>query len=343
MKKIIRVASVAIAATALGIGLFFYNELALKPTVPKDIADPVVLIPSGSSYDDVVAMLRDRKMLGNEKIFHALAERMSFKKEPMRAGRFEVRPGWSMIDLIRHLRNGKQAPVNVVLTNQRLTENVAAKVARFIEPDSAAIWAVFQDLEILSELGYTPETLMSLFIPNTYQLFWTSTPKEFLERMEAEHNKFWNDTRRAKAEALGLSPAEVYTLASIVEKETLQDAEKTRMAGVYLNRLKQDMRLQADPTSVFARRDFNTRRVTDYHTKFDSPYNTYVYKGLPPGPIAMSSISSIDAVLGAENHDYLYFCAIGDGTGFHNFARTLAAHKRNAQTYRDNLRKRGLR
>lgn len=343
MKKITRISLVAIAATALGVGLFFYNELAIKAAVPRDIADPILLIPNGSSYEDVVDILRKRNMLGNEQIFHPLADRMHFKRENMRAGRFKVEPGWSMIDLIKHLRNGRQEPINVVLTNERLPENVAAKVARFIEPDSAAIWAAFQNEEVLNNLGYSPETLMSLFIPNTYQLFWTSTPIDFLERMQTEHNRFWNDTRRAKAEALGLSPTEVYTLASIVEKETLQDSEKTRMAGVYLNRLKQNMRLQADPTSVFARRDFNTRRVTEYHTKFDSPYNTYVYKGLPPGPIAMSSISSIDAVLSAEDHDYLYFCAIGDGTGFHNFARTLAAHKRNAQTYRDNLRKRGLR
>ncbi|MCB0634167.1 MAG: endolytic transglycosylase MltG [Saprospiraceae bacterium] len=343
MKKIILVTLVAVSVTAFGVGLFYYNELAVQAAVPRDIEDPIVQIPTGATYGEVVDLLRKRNMLGNEQLFHWLAEQMNYKREEMRAGQFQLKPGWSMIELIRHLRGGKQEPVKVVLTTERLPENVAAKTARFIEPDSATIWATFQDKEVLDKLGYTPETLMSLFIPNTYQLFWTTTPEQFLERMQAEHDKFWNDTRRAKAEVRGLSPAEVYTLASIVEKETLQDKEKTRMAGVYLNRLKQGMRLQADPTSVFARRDFNTRRVTDYHTKFDSPYNTYLYAGLPPGPIAMASISSIDAVLGAEEHDYLYFCAVGDGTGFHNFARTLDAHNRNAQIYRDNLRKRGLR
>jgi UPF0755 protein len=343
MKRTILITLLAVAVTAFGVGLFFYNELAMKAAVPKDTQDPILLIPNGTSYDEVVAMLRERNMMSNEQLFDWLADKMSYKKDKMRAGRFRVEPGWSMIELLRHLRNGKQEPVNVVLTNERLPEQVAAKVARFIEPDSGSVYSAFRDTQLLQRLGYTPETLMSLFIPNTYQFFWTTTPEEFLERMQAEHDKFWNDTRRTKAAALGMSPTEVYTLASIVEKETLQDSEKTRMAGVYLNRLRQNMRLQADPTSVFARRDFNTRRVTDYHTKFDSPYNTYLYKGLPPGPIAMSSISSIDAVLSAENHDYLYFCAKGDGTGFHNFARTLEAHNRNAQLYRDNQRRRGLR
>ncbi|PHN02680.1 endolytic transglycosylase MltG [Flavilitoribacter nigricans] len=343
MKKTILIALIAVAVTALGIALYYYNQLAIKAAVPRDLQDPIVLIPSNSSYEEVVAILRERNMLGNEQLFHQMTKRMGYRRDPMRNGRFAVEPGWSMIELIRHLRNGKQDPVDVVLTNERLLENVAAKVARFIEPDSLSVITTFKDPEILQQMGFTEETLMSLFIPNTYELFWNTTPGEFLERMQKEHDRFWNNGRLEKAKALDMSPAEVYTLASIVEKETLQDSEKKRMAGVYLNRLRTNMRLQADPTSVFARRDFNTRRVTDYHTKFDSPYNTYVYKGLPPGPIAMASISSIDAVLGAEDHDYVYFCARGDGSGFHNFAKTLAAHNQNAALYRENQRKRGLR
>lgn len=343
MKKTILIAVVAISVVALGIGLFYYNELAVKAAVPKDLEDPVVHIPTNSSYEEAIQLLRERDMLGNEPLFHRLAERMSYKRDPMRAGRFELKPGWSMIELIRHLRGGKQAPVDVVLTNERLVENVAAKVARFIEPDSVTLFNTFTDPALLKKMGFTEENLMSLFIPNTYELFWNTTPVEFLERMQKEHERFWNNGRLEKAKALEMSPAEVYTLASIVEKETLQDSEKRRMAGVYLNRLRTGMRLQADPTSVFARRDFETKRVTDYHTKFDSPYNTYMYKGLPPGPIAMSSISSIDAVLNGESHDYVYFCAKGDGSGFHNFAKTLDAHNRNAAIYRENLRQRGLR
>lgn len=343
MKKILLIALVGISIAALGVGLFYYNELAVKAAVPKDLKDPVIAIPTNASYEEVVQLLREKDMLSNEQLFHQMATRMNYRRDPMRSGRFRLEPGWSLIELIRHLRGGKQEPVDVVLHNERMVENVAAKVARFIEPDSATLLHTFKDPAFLQKMGYTEETVMSLFIPNTYEVFWNTSPQEFVERMQKEHERFWNNGRLEKAKAMDMSPAEVYTLASIVEKETLQDSEKKRMAGVYLNRLKTGMRLQADPTSVFARRDFDTKRVTDYHTKFDSPYNTYLYKGLPPGPIAMPTISSIDAVLSAENHDYVYFCAVGDGTGFHNFAETLEGHNRNAARYRENLRKRGLR
>ena len=189
-----------------------------------------------------------------------------------------------------------------------------------------------------------PETAMTAFIPNTYDFYWNTDAKTFFEKMWKENEVFWSKNNRLnKAKNLNLSKEEVYTLASIVEKETNQNDEKNRMAGVYVNRLKKGMRLQADPTVVFATRDFTTKRVLDKHTQFDSPYNTYMYAGLPPGPISMASISSIDGVLNAEDHDYLYFCAKGDGTGYHSFAKTLSGHNANARRYAQNLRKRGLR
>ena len=177
---------------------------------------------------------------------------------------------------------------------------------------------------------------MTLFIPNTYEFYWNTSPEEFVRRMRIEHERFWYRSRRKQAEALDLSFAEVYTLASIIERETRQDSEKERMAGVYYNRLQQNMLLQADPTAVFASRDFNTRRVTNRHLRVNSPYNTYRYKGLPPGPITMASIASIEAVLNLEEHDLLFFCARGDGSGLHNFAATLQEHKANAALYRKN-------
>lgn len=321
-----------------------YHRYLTGARIPSDLKEYVVQIPTGSSFQEVATLLKEKGILKEPKLFEVLAERMNYIKSPMRAGQYEVKPGWNTVQLVRHLRGGKQAPVKVVLTTERMTENVAAKVARFIEADSLEIWQLFQNKDYLQEIGYTAETLMSLFIPNTYEVYWNTSPKSFMDRMIKEHERFWKQKGRlAKAKAIGLEPWEVYTLASIVEKETYKTQEKPKMAGVYLNRLEQDILLQADPTSVFARRDFNTRRVTKYHTKFDSPYNTYKYKGLPPGPIAMSSISSIDAVLDAEDHDYLFFCAKGDGSGLHNFAKTLSAHNQNAATYRANLRKRGLR
>lgn len=298
-----------------------------------------ILIPNGSTFDDVEDILEAKGLIPDVKYFRLLAEKMNYKRDKMRAGRYILEPGMSTVDMIRHLRSGKQAPVNVILTMGRLPEDVAEDVAKFLSFSQTDLEELLNDTKYLAELGYTPETVMSVFIPNTYEMYWNASPKAFMQRMAKEHKRFWDaNNRRTKAKKYNLSPAEVYTLASIVERETLQNGEKKRMAGVYLNRLRIGMLLQADPTSVFARKDFTATRVTDYHTKYDSPYNTYMYKGLPPGPISMASIPSIDAVLNAESHKYMYFCAKGDGSGFHNFAKTLAAHNKNAEVYRRNVR-----
>lgn len=326
----------------LGVVYYFYAKVTGSNVLATDEQTVFLEIPRGTSFDSLTQMLITKGLVEEPGLFRELAQRLNYQADPVRSGRFAIHPGMNLAELIRHLRKGKQAPVLVVLTTEREITDVAAKVARFIEPDSAALSALFHDQIYLDSIGYSRENLMSLFIPNSYEFFWNTTPRGFVNRMLREHQSFWAKEKRAKkAELLKLSPTEVYTLASIVEKETLQNDEKRRMAGVYYNRLSVDMKLQADPTAVFARRDFNTRRVTNYHLKFDSPYNTYRYKGLPPGPIAMASISSIDAVLNHEKHDYLYFCAKGDGSGYHTFAKTLAAHKRNAKIYRENRKRRG--
>ncbi len=343
MKSSIRILLALLMVTLVAGGIYVYNTV-IGGGVPLQLADRFVEIPTGSIFDEVTKILKNQGVIHNEKVFRAVATRMEYPRTPMRSGRFEVKPGWSVIQLVRHLRSGPQAPVELVLTNERMVENIAAKAARFIEPDSLAILSLLQDEAYIQNLGYNRHNLMTLFIPNTYQVFWNITPQQFVERMQKEHDAFWNKNNRLqKAEALGMTPAEVYTLASIVEKETNQNVEKARIAGVYLNRLRIGMRLQADPTAVFATRDFETRRVTEYHLKFDSPYNTYMYAGLPPGPIAMSSIASIDAVLNPEQHEYIFFCAIGDESGLHAFAKTLAEHNQNVARYVRNLRERGLR
>lgn len=326
-------------------GLFF----AWKPLksiyfsgVPGHLEREFLLIPAGATFEQVMDSLKTGDFISDEGDFRWLAEKMKYKRDVMRAGRYKIEPGWTNRDLIRHLRAGKQAPVNVVLNNERLPEEVAGQVARFLETDSITLLNAFRDPALLAETGYTPETFISLFIPNTYEMFWNTDAKGFVKRMVKEHDAFWNkNNRREKARALGLSPEQVYTLASIVERETNTAAEKPAIAGVYLNRLKIDMPLQADPTCVFATRDFATRRVTEFHTTFDSPYNTYLYKGLPPGPISMASIASIDAVLNPEKHDYLYFCAKPDESGTHAFAASYAAHLVNAGRFQAWLRQRG--
>ncbi len=344
MTRLIRSLFIMGSLIIVGLGFYFYQSFYKKPIVTQELDDPYIQIPSGASYEEVKDLLKEKGVEIQDMTFDKTADYMNYIKDPMRSGRYKIEKGWTMVELIRHLRSGKQAPVNVVLTNERLIENVAGKASRYLEPDSLEMLHALTDASILQEIGYTDESLMSLFIPNTYELYWNTSPRQFIERMVREHKLFWNkDNRLNKAKKLGMTTNEVYTLASIVEKETLRNEERKRMAGVYLNRLEKGMRLQADPTAVFATRDFDTPRVTNYHTQFDSPYNTYMYAGLPPGPISMSSIGSIDAVLNAESHDYLYFCAVGDGSGMHNFARTLTQHNRNAQIYRDNLRRRGLR
>ena len=343
IKRLILVGLLAALVMGAIIGYPLYKTYFL-PNVPSSLEKQEVLLSTGWNFDQVLQHLHQEGFVQDSATFRSAAKRMNYIKDNMRSGRFLIQPGWTNVDLIRHLRGGKQAPVDVVLTTERMIENVAAKAARFIEPDSVTLLTAFRKPENLEKFGFTEETLMAMFIPNTYEFFWNTTPEKFLERMHKEYQKFWEtNDRMAKAEAQDLTPAEVYTLASIVEKETLQNAEKRRMAGVYLNRLEVNMKLQADPTSVFATKDFTTKQVTDYHTNFDSPYNTYRYAGLPPGPIAMASISSIDAVLNREDHKYYYFCAKGDGSGFHNFAKNLTAHNQNARIYRANLRKRGLR
>lgn len=334
-----------LALLLVGCGLF----LAWSPLnaiyfsgVPAHLDNKFVYIPTGASFEQVVDSLQAGHFIDSEDGFRWLAEKMKYKREVMRAGRYEIQPGWNNRELIAHLRAGKQAPVKVVLNNERLPEEVAGQVSRFLAVDSLTLLTTMQDPAVLAEIGYTPETLVSLFIPNTYEMFWTTDAKGFIQRMVKEHDAFWSkNDRLSKAKALGLTPEQVYTLASIVERETNTESEKPAIAGVYLNRLKINMLLQADPTCVFATRDFSTRRVTEFHTTFNSPYNTYIYKGLPPGPISMASISSIDAVLNAEKHNYLYFCARPDDSGTHAFAATYAAHLVNAGKFQSWLRQRG--
>ncbi len=341
MKKIAFIILLLFLAAA---GIWGYQKYRdyLKPNVPRNLKDTVVLIPTGSTFEEVRDLLYQGDFILDTASFRRVAEKLKYKRESMRAGRFEIQPGWTNLELVRHLRNGQQSPVDVVITEKaRLPEEVAVQAASFLEPGEEEMKRAFENDSLIRALGFKPETFISLFIPNTYEFFWNTTPGAFLERMKKEHDRFWKmNDRIGKARKLGLKPEEVYTLASIIERETNRNEEKKRIAGVYLNRLEQGIKLQADPTAVFARRDFNTSRVTHYHTKYDSPYNTYMYEGLPPGPIGMASIASIDAVLNAEKHDYIFFCAKGDGSGLHNFAKTLRGHNKNIRIYKRNLRNR---
>ena len=324
---------------------FAYNKYqdVFKPNVVEKLDDPYFYIPTNSSFDEVLHSLHEKEILLDTASFIWVADQMNYIKPKVRSGRYKLKPGWSNRELVTHLRGGKQAPVKVILNNERTIEQVAGVVAQFIEPDSQAIVGLLSDKTYLQKHGYTPATILSLFIPNTYEFFWNKSETDFFERMLKENEKFWSKNgREAKLKKQNLSKAEVYTLASIVEKETNKNDEKKRIAGVYLNRIKKGILLQADPTVVFANGDFTIRRVLNKHLKFDSPYNTYMYAGLPPGPIGMASIASIDSVLDAEDHDYIFFCAKPDLSGYHAFAKTLKGHNANANKYRRWISKRGI-
>lgn len=316
-------------------GWDFY-KINYKANVPNQLNDEYLLIPTGSTYEDLVNNLKSKGFIEDEASFRNCVEKEGLKN--VRAGRFKITAGWGNKALIRHLKIGEQAPVKVVYNYERTIENIAAKTARFVEPDSATIVAKFYDKDFLASKGLTTETLMTIFLPNTYEMFWNTTPEKIVEKMLKENDIFWNkDNRKEKAKKLldgkGLTEQEVYTLASIVEKESQNKEERPRIAGAYLNRLKINMKLQADPTCVFASKDFLTRRVTNYHLTFPSPYNTYIHTGLPPGPISIASQSSIDAVLNPEQHNYIYFCARPDESGTHAFAETFAGHNVNVAKY----------
>jgi UPF0755 protein len=240
------------------------------------------------------------------------------------------------------LRSGLQSPVNVTFNNIRTLDELAAKVGSQIEADPASLSRFFNDENNYSADGFTRQTLISVFLPDTYQLYWSLDPKGFYRRMLREYNVFWNDERLESATALKLTPVEVSTLASIIEEESSKYDEMPRIAGVYLNRLRKGIPLQADPTVKFAVNDFTIRRVLNEHLEVDSRYNTYKYSGLPPGPVRCASKPALEAVLNAEKHDYLFFVAKADFSGYHHFSRTLSEHNRYAAAYRRELNKRRI-
>lgn len=259
-------------------------------------------------------------------------------------GRYVVEPTDDLLTVYRRLRRGHQTPVRLTIPSVRRLSRLAGVLANNLMLDSTEVAEALADSTLVASLGYTTATLPSLFIPNTYEVYWDISLKAFLQRMQREHDSFWQaDNRLQRAEALGFSPEEVATLASIVDEETNYGPERARIAGLYINRLHKGMPLQADPTVKFAMGNDSLRRILNTHLRTQSPYNTYLNTGLPPGPIRIPTIASLDAVLGAEQHDYLYFCAKEDFSGSHNFARTYAEHMANARRYQNALNQRGIR
>ena len=326
-----------------GIGFYFAYDAIFDDNINNSKTSHELFIFPGDKFETITAKLVDSEIINDSKTFELVANLMSYKNGKIQAGKYVIPSTYSNRDLVSMLRSGNQKEVNLTFNNARLLEDLSGKLSKNILLDSLQILKFLSDDENLSETEFDQTTIMSLFIPNTYKVYWSISLEDLLKRMLKEHAKFWNDKRVDKASKLNLSKQEVYTLASIVDRESLAKSEKPRIAGVYLNRLSRGIPLQADPTVVFALKQFDLRRILNKHLEFDSPYNTYKYPGLPPGPVGMSSISGIDSVLDYESHDFIFFCAKPNGNGKHAFAKSLAGHNKNARAYHRWLNSRGIR
>jgi len=318
----------------------FYGRI-YETNVSLEGEQEIFYIPSDSDFEFVIDGLESKGIIDNRKSFRWVAIKKGYERS-VKPGRYKITNSISNNELVNLLRSGKQDPVMVVFNNIRTLDQVAGKIARYLEGDSAEFATYLADASLLEKYGFSKETFTSMFIPNTYEFLWTTTPEEFTGRMNREYEKFWDGERDRKAKRIEMSRAEVVTLASIVDEETLYDAENGQVAGVYMNRLERGIALQADPTLKFAKGDFTVKRILNEDKKIDSPYNTYKYRGLPPGPISIPSISAIDGVLNYEKHNYIFFCAKADFSGYHAFARSLKEHNRNARKYQKALNSRRI-
>jgi len=316
-------------------------RISLFPNVSTEKSTVEIIIPEGSSFSDVCDSLERSGAIINMSSFKRMA---GLRKYPnnIKPGRYLLNDGMSNNSLVIRLRGGMQSPVSLTFNNVRTIYELAGKISRQTTSDSTSIVKFLTDEANYKEDGFNKNTIISVFLPDTYEVYWTITPEELYKRMLKEYNLFWNDDRMSKAASIKLSPTEVSIVASIVDDEVANSEEKPVIAGVYLNRLRIGMPLQACPTIKYALNDFTITRVLTAHTKIDSPYNTYMYKGLPPGPVRCATKSGIEAVLGAKKHDYLYFAAKADFSGYHNFSTNLAQHNRYAAQYHAELNKRKI-
>jgi UPF0755 protein len=332
---------VIVVLLAVLIGGRFFRYINASNVDLTEVENEFLEIPNGASFADLKTILCNSGAIKDIESFEWVAKKKKYTTK-IKGGRYELRDGMSNNQLVNLLRSGQQSPVNLTFNNIRKLNQLASIVSQKLMLDSVELVRLFNDESYILSLGFSKQNLSAMFIPNTYQMYWNTDAKGFVNRMNKEYKRFWNEERKNKAKKIGLSPDEVSVLASIVDEETIKNDEKPTVAGLYLNRLKKNMRLQADPTVKFALDDFTIKRVLNGDKEIDSPYNTYKYAGLPPGPIRIPSIKGIDAVLNYESHKYLYMCAREDFSGYHNFATTLSQHNRNAAKYQRELNKRGI-
>lgn len=309
---------------------FYFYQVFYGSNILIEKQPEVVVIDRDDNFDSLRNMLYDNAIVDEILSFSFVAKALGYQ-DNVKPGVYLLEPDMNNLEAIRRLRAGDQIPVDITFNNVRFKEDLVEKISATTGIDETEFLDLLNDNEYLSTLGFNKETIMAMFIPNTYEVYWTISPKALFDRMKKEYEKFWTSSRRQKATALGMSPVEVSTLAAIVQDEMYIPSESPTIAGLYINRIKANMLLQADPTVKFALGDFTIQRVLIADTRIDSPYNTYKYRGLPPGPINLPTIASLDAVLNYEKHDYIYMCAREDFSGYHRFAKDLTQHNKNAR------------
>ncbi len=329
-------------ALILILGVFGYSFYQ-KIFAPAVIKKGSVYIPSNSNMDDLTKLIAD--FVEKTDDFNWVAEKKKFTKP--KGGKYTLKKGMSMNDLVNLFRSGNQTPVKVTFNNQDSLEKFAGRIAQQIEADSTTLLKAFKDSDFLKKNNFTEVSALGMYIPNQYEFYWNTSAEKFRNKMLSYYNKFWNASRIEKAKQHGLTKEQVITLASIVQKETAQIVERPKVAGLYLNRYKNNWPLEADPTIIYALKqkhgqDFIVKRVLFKDLEIKSPYNTYKNVGLPPTLIAMPDISAIDAVLSPEKHDYFFMCASIEKIGFHDFAKTLSQHNRNAAKYQRWINNQGI-
>ncbi|MCP4460600.1 MAG: endolytic transglycosylase MltG [Cytophagales bacterium] len=320
---------------------FYGYQMLYTPNINIDAEDDIVFsIDRGATFKQLQNKLYDTRVVNELVTFSFLAKVMGYD-DNVQPGHYTLTPDMTNLETIRFFRQGNP-PVKVQFQNVRTIDNLASVFSKYLAMDSAQWSQYFGEENIHSEIGFNRENMISLFLPNTYEFYYKVNPDDLMNRMKETYDKFWTEERLQKAENIGLTPQEVSTLASIVRGETAKMDEASTIAGVYYNRLKKGMRLQADPTLIFAQQDYSIRRVRKGDREIDSPYNTYKYKGLPPGPIYMPTKAYIDAVLNVEDHEYVFFCAKADFSGYHIFAKNFDTHLKNARKFQRALNERGI-
>ncbi len=341
-KKKILAYTLVVVSTVMASFAFYFWQVFSSPNLNVDGKDNFVLyIPKNATYETVLDSLRQNKIIHQDIPFGFVTKSKGYRDQ-VKPGRYEIPPNSGNNEIVKKLMAGKQDPVRLTFNNIRTKDDLIKKIGTKFEFNADDLLAKLQDEKVCNDLGFNTATVMNMFLPDTYFVYWDLTTDEFLARMKQEYTKFWNKERLAKAEAISLSPNEVGTMASIVQSETNKKDEMPTVAGVYINRMAINMPLQADPTVKFAVGDFSLKRILHKHLTVDSPYNTYKYPGLPPGPISLPERAALDAVLNYQNHDYVYFSAKEDFSGYHNFSATYNDHLVNARKYQAALNQRGI-